>query len=274
MYNATPAAADAWRALFARVFADARVAIEVVEHRWPRPVEELWQREGLCCAFMCGWPFVRARPPMQAIAAPVPAFEAYADLPRYRSEFLVRHSCGWTSLEQTFGHRFGWMAASSQSGFNAPRAHLAQYVGVSGPSCPAQAIEGGRGALFSHVEGPLGTPALALQALREGKVDVIALDSFYLDLLRHHEPGAMEDLRTVATTRWTPIPLLVAAPGVARSTVEAVRAQLVEAHAQPAYAPLLAAACVRRFVAPDLEAYQALERMAREAHEKGYDAIR
>jgi ABC-type phosphate/phosphonate transport system substrate-binding protein len=262
MYNVSPGAAAAWRALFGRVFDDAGVKVEVIEHGAPQPIQDLWSRENLCCAFMCGWPFLRARPAMQAIAAPVPEPARYGGLPRYCSEFLVREDSGWTTLEDTFDHRFGWMAINSQSGFNAPRAHLARYVSPERP------------ALFSEVAGPLGTPALALTALRESQVDVTALDSFYLDLLRHHDPAALAGIRCVATTAWTPIPLLVAASAVPSATVDTLRAYLLEAGERPTYAPLLAAAGVGRFTTPDVESYRALDAMAHDAVGRGYGSIR
>jgi ABC-type phosphate/phosphonate transport system substrate-binding protein len=199
---------------------------------------------------------------MQAIAVPIPAAVRYGGLPRYCSEFLVREESGWKSLEETFGHRFGWMAPNSQSGFNAPRAHLARYVSAERP------------ALFSDVVGPLGTPALSLQALRERQVDAIALDSFYLDLLRHHEPAALDGIRCVATTDWTPMPLLVASPAVPHAVVEKLRHQLLQAAKDSAYAPLLAAACVKGFAAADPAEYRALEAMAQAAKQRGYEAIR
>lgn len=262
MYNASAGAAAAWRALFGRVFDDAGVGIDVIEHGAPRPIQDLWSRDNLCCAFMCGWPFVRAKPAMQAIAAPVPSGARYAGLPRYCSEFLVREASGWMTLEDTFGHRFGWMAGNSQSGFNAPRAHLARYTSRDRP------------ALFGEVVGPLGTPALSLKALREDRVDVVALDSFYLDLLRHHDASAIDGIRCVATTDWTPIPLLVAAPAVPGPIVEKLRAHLLEAGERPAYGPLLAAGCVQRFTTPDVASYGALETMQEDALRRGYERIR
>ena len=81
MYAAVPRAAQAWRALFERVFADTGADIRVIEHRWPDPIAELWAKPELCCAFMCGWPFARSVV-MQAIAAPVPSPPRYAGLPR------------------------------------------------------------------------------------------------------------------------------------------------------------------------------------------------
>ena len=261
MYNAVPGAARAWRALFGRVFADAGVDIDVIEHRWPDPIADLWAKPELCGAFMCGWPFSKSAG-MQAIAAPVPSPARYEGLPRYCSEFLVREESGWRTLEETFGHRFGWMAADSQSGFNAPRAHLARYVSADRPS------------LYDEVRGPLGAPMKALEALKAGEVDVTALDSFFLDLCRHHEPARLAGIRCVATTPWTPIPLLVAAPGIDREVVERLQGFLTGIHARPEYARLLADALVMRFVLPDIASYGVLDAMARESKARGYEAIR
>ena len=261
MYNAVPRAARAWGALFARVFADAGARVEVIEHGWPHPIAELWARPDLCGAFMCGWPFTRS-PGMQAIAAPVPAPPRYQGLPRYCSEFLVREESGWRTLEETFGHRFGWMAADSQSGFNAPRAHLAGYATPGRPN------------LYAEVRGPLGAPMKALEALTAGEVDVTAIDSFFLDLCRHHEPARLAGIRCVATTEWTPIPLLVAAPGVAHEIVERLRGALVALHKRPECRALLADALVARFVAPDLSSYAVFDAMAAQAVSSGYESIR
>jgi ABC-type phosphate/phosphonate transport system substrate-binding protein len=261
MYNAVPAAARAWRALFERVFSDTGLDIAVIEHRWPEPIAELWARADLCCAFMCGWPFARSGQ-MQAIAAPVPSPPRYAGLPRYCSEFLVREASGWTSLEDTFGHRFGWMAADSQSGFNAPRAHLARFVAPHRPS------------LYSQSIGPLGSPMKALEALREHRVDVTALDGFFLDLVRRHEPARLEGIGCIATTAWSPIPPLVAAPGVERTIVERLRERLLAAHEAPGLQPLLADVLVERFVAAPVAAYGELESLAGFAAARGYAEIR
>ena len=265
MYNAGPQATAAWRDLFVRVFAELALDIRFIGHGWPEPIEALWNRADLCCDFMCGWPFVRASAEPtsapQPIAVPVPSPQRYQNLPRYRSEFLVRASSGWTSLADTFGHRFGWMASNSQSGFNAARAHLARAAR-------------GRPRLFSEVCGPLGTPARALQALRAGEVDVVAVDSFFLDLCRLHQPQKLEGLRSVESTRWTPMPLLVAASAVSPDVVDALRTRLISLDESAEYAPLLARVLVRRFELPAVDSYAVLEQMAREAIESGYESIR
>jgi len=259
MYNAGPEAAAAWRALFSRVFGDVGISIEIIEHKWPQPIDLLWKEPELCCAFMCGWPFARSQG-MQAIAAPVPSPARYAGLPRYCSEFLARDESGWTRLEDAFGHRFGWMALDSQSGFNAPRAHLARHAAG--------------GALFSESVGPLGNPAKALEALAARQVDAIALDSFYLDLARRYQPDKLAAIRTFATTEWMPIPLLVAAPASDARLVDRLRGHLVEMDRDPAYTELLDATLLKGFVQPDLPAYGKLERASEHSIASGYAHIR
>jgi ABC-type phosphate/phosphonate transport system substrate-binding protein len=261
MYNATPEAASAWRTLFGRVFSDLVLSIDVIEHRWPRPIEALWAEPELCCAFMCGWPFAQDGR-MQAIAAPVPSPAHYEGAARYRSEFLVRASSGFARLEDAFGHRFGWMARNSHSGFNAPRAHLARFASATRPT------------LFSESIGPLGNPAKALEALEAGTVDVIALDGFYLDLVRHHDPAKLSAVRTIAVTDWSPIPLLVAAPSIERAMVERLQARLVGLHEDASIASLMHAALVQRFVVPNAVDYARLERLAGDAAASGYSDIR
>jgi len=52
MYNATPQAAAGWCALFAQVFRDVGVGIEIVEHKWPQPIEALLEELCACLAFL------------------------------------------------------------------------------------------------------------------------------------------------------------------------------------------------------------------------------
>ena len=261
MYDATPAVAAGWRELFERVFDAVGADVRFVAHRYPQPIASLWREPGLCAAFMCGWPFVRATVRMQAIAAPVPSPPRYAGLARYCSEFLVRDDSGWASLEDTFGQRIGWMPPDSQSGFNAPRAMLARYV----TEC--------RRTLYRQSCGPFMTPAKLMDALRANEVDVVAVDGFYLDLVRHSEPAMLAGVRTVATTPWTPIPLLVAAPGVDTDLVARLREHLVTLHEDSASAAYLRDVALARFVIPDLASYAQLPALARFAIERGYETI-
>lgn len=246
MYEAGDGAARAWRALFERVFADARVEVAFLDHRWPQPLADLYREPGLLAGFMCGRPFALSDVAMQAVAAPVPSPARYESMPRYCSDFLARAESGWRKVEDSFGGRFGWMASDSQSGFHAARDYLALDARGSGP--------------FRESIGPLGNPRRTLEALQAGSVDVIALDSYYVDLARRHEPSLLAGLRALGHTHWTPIPLLVAAPAVDRAAVARVRDVLVHCHEDRRYAPLLEDVLLQRFVDPEItrwrEAYR------------------
>ncbi|HEX5128791.1 MAG TPA: PhnD/SsuA/transferrin family substrate-binding protein, partial [Usitatibacter sp.] len=82
------------------------------------------------------------------------------------------------------------------------------------------------------------------------------------------------NLRVIDSTPWMPIPLLVAAPAIDPGVVDRIRAHLLEVHRSPDYAGLLEPVLVSRFVAPDVESYQATEAMRRRAEEARYATIR
>jgi ABC-type phosphate/phosphonate transport system substrate-binding protein len=262
MYNANPTVKLAWQRLFNRIFGELGLDFVVIDHSFPEPLSTLWSRQDLGCTFMCGWPFARSNGRVQALASPVPLPTVYGNQSRYRSEFLVRASSEWTSLEETFASRFGWMVEDSQSGFNAPRYVLAGYANQLGRP------------LFSDVAGPLGNPAQSLAALRNQIVDVIALDSFYLDLLRHHQPGALDQLTTIALTPWTPMPLLVAAQAIPASIIESLASKLCGLDSDPNYQSLLQDVMLKGFVEPDVASFQCLEQMAQASCRLDYAAIR
>lgn len=259
MYNATPAVSAAWRALFDRVFAELDWQVEVIPHAWPAPLPSLWQRPDLVCGFMCGLPFAQGMAPVVPLVAPVPSPSAYDGQPRYRSELLARADRGWRSVEDAFGHRFGWMARHSQSGYEAARQMLAPLAAT-------------RGALFSASVGPLDTPMRALEALQAGTIDVTALDSYFLDLVRHHDPDRLAGLATIACTPWTPNPLLVASATLPDAAREPLIDRLCQLDRDERYADLLAGVQVRRFARPDVSAYRPLALAAADA--AGYGEIR
>ncbi|MBV7483861.1 phosphate/phosphite/phosphonate ABC transporter substrate-binding protein [Bordetella sp. BOR01] len=263
MYDVAPAARDAWHALLRAAHARAGLDVRFVEHAWPTPIGELWARPGLCGAFMCGWPYavaLQAGRAYAALACAVPAWPAYQGQPRYRSEFLVRDDSPWDTLADTAGSRYGWMVRDSQSGWNAPRAALAKMAGG--------------GAWFGDSKGPHGNPRGLLRALAGGEIDLTAVDGWYLDLMRVHDPDALAGLRTLAYTPWTPNPLLVAGPDVDSATAARLAQVLLGLHDDPEGALLLRAAHVARFVRPEPDRYAQLIEAAHEADASGYPEIR
>lgn len=267
LYDAAPAARVAWHDLLALAYARAGLDVTFIEHAWPAPVEDLWRRSGLCAAFMCGWPYAQALQRgehFQAVAAVVPDWPAYEGMPRYRSEFLVRAQMPWEKLADALGSRYGWMVQGSQSGWNAPRATLSQYVRAG--------LD--RQRLFAASRGPYGTPRALVYALREGEIDLTAVDGWYLDLLRAHEPATLSGLRTLAYTSWTPNPLLVCSPDVASDTAAKIARELCALQNDPEGLQCLRAAHVARLEVPRPSDYDVTLHDAQRALSNGYAEIR
>lgn len=249
MYDVAPAARAAWHAVLAQAHRRAGLRIDFIEHGWPTPIGDLWARPGLCGAFMCGWPYakaLRAGQAYTAVAAVVPDWSSYEDQARYRSVFLVRQDAPWNQLEDALGSRYGWMVRDSQSGWNAPRRRLAALA-------QARATP-----LFSASTGPYGNPRGLLRGLRENAFDVTAIDGWYVDLLRAHDPAALDGVRGIGYTDWTCNPLLVSGPGVDPALSARLAEALFSLSGDAQGMALLRQAHVARFTPADPRAYDVL----------------
>ncbi|MDB5631594.1 MAG: transporter substrate-binding protein, partial [Tardiphaga sp.] len=198
MYAVAPGAAQAWKRLFAWLAAHSGVDLEAIDHAAPAPLEELWSRSDLGCAFMCGFPFARSQSRPKVVAAPVPSDPRYGGLPVYFTDLVVRADSAFQTLEDTFGKRLGYTVETSHSGFNALRHHLLPFRRDERPK------------LYAETIGPLVTPRRVIEALLADEIDIGPLDGFALDLVRRHAPALAARLRIVATTDAAPIPLLIA----------------------------------------------------------------
>jgi ABC-type phosphate/phosphonate transport system substrate-binding protein len=249
---------DAWRALFDWVGRHAGVALDYIDHAAPAPLEELWARDDLAAAFMCGYPFAMAASRPRIVAAPIPASPRYRGAPVYCTDFVVRADSPYLQLSDTFGGKIGWTVSHSQSGFNAVRHHLLRYR----PQ--------GADRLFAQSIGPLVTPRKVIEAVLDRTIDVGPLDSFVHDLLIGHEPDTAAQLRTVESTAMTPIPPLIASPSAPLDTVERLRRSLLAASADPEVAPILEDLRLASFAAVDAADYDSLVTQAREAEAHDY----
>ena len=253
MYDVSDPARRAWWTLFAALAQAAAVPLQLVVH--DGPLEVLWARPDLGCAFLCGRPWLLSGRRHVPIAAPVPADPGCAGRPVYRSDFVVRADAPFRSLADTFGHSIGWSVAHSQSGFNAPRHHLMAM--------------GGGARRYRRSIGPLDTPWGCLTALRDGRVDVVPVDSLFLEIGRRTRPDTFAAFRTVAGTAPTPIPLLAGAPDLAPETAARLRAACVALHRGPDLQPAFDCLGILRFDPVDPAAYQVIARQAAEAEAAG-----
>src|SRR5271168_1272661 len=104
MYSVNAGAASAWKELFEWLAQESSVDLQIIDHKFPAPLAELWSRPDLGCAFMCGFPYKLAQDPPKPVAAPVPV---RAKGPVYATRLVVREDSAFHTIEDTFGGRLG-----------------------------------------------------------------------------------------------------------------------------------------------------------------------
>jgi len=259
MYAINPAVAAAWRALLEWAATRAEVDFEVIDYPAPAPLPALWARPDAAGVFMCGYPRSQAQPQPRVLAASVPSPRPYDGRPVYWTDIIVPIDSPITRLEETFGRKFAYTTEDSQSGYQAPRLLFARHAHGA--------------ALFSATVGPLVTPRRIVEAVVAGDADAGPLDSYVHDLLRLHEPALASRLRVVATTPATPIPPLVAAPGIDADIAERIADALIaagESAALEAIRTTLQLECFARVTAAD---YAVLRTDAQQADRLGYPRL-
>lgn len=250
MYAATPRVKEAWRELLNWVLADADLPWAVLEYDAPAPLSALWARKDLGLAMMCGLPFAQRTPAPRLIAAPVPRPPRYGGQPVYCTDIVVRSDAPHRTLEDTFGGVAGYTVADSMSGSVAFRHHLMAFRTPQRPR------------LYARWVGGLVNARGVIDALARGEIDVGPLDSYYHDLLRHDDPAYAAQVRTVASTPFTPIPPLVATRRLRDEEVGRLRWALQRAAEQPQLERVFARLLLAGFAVPDPAGYAVLDRIA------------
>jgi ABC-type phosphate/phosphonate transport system substrate-binding protein len=263
MYSVERTTANAWRALLAWIADTAQVALRYVDHPPPAALETLWRRPDLGCTLMCGYPWATwnaARGPRPVIlAAPVPCEPG--GRAAYRTTLVARADSAIATLDDLRTRRFAYTTPQSQSGYQAVRALLADRV-----ERPAARF-------FESTVGPLVTPRRVVHAVVTGEADAGPLDSYWLELLRKHEPDTAERLREVASTDWTPMPMFVAGGRVEPDVREQLARALVAAGSAHELTDVRSTLALSGFVRPDPRSYAVLAERARAADALGYPVL-
>ena len=90
MYSVAPAAKAAWRGLLEWILEHANVDMEFVDQEPPATLADLWGRNDLGCAMMCGLPYSHRKPRPILLAAAVSSPERYANRAVYFTDIAVR----------------------------------------------------------------------------------------------------------------------------------------------------------------------------------------
>jgi ABC-type phosphate/phosphonate transport system substrate-binding protein len=261
MYSWSPSLAAAWHRLLAAVSARAGVPMTVMDHADPTPLDELWARPDLGCAFMCGYPWALVADKPRLLAAPVPSPPRYGGRPVYVTDFIVKADGPYRTLAETFGGRIAYSTEHSHSGYNAPRFHLLAY------RTPA------RSTFYREVVGPFIRQRPCLDAVVDGRADVAAIDGYGFELLARHAPEVTGRVRVVETTIAAPSPPLVASPGVDPATCERVTSALVTIHEAPELRSTLDELLLSRFVRVDADDFEIFLDRQRAAEAAGYPKL-
>lgn len=247
MYSVTPAVGKLWRRLFERVAERAGRKVEVLDWLPPLSLAELWDRPDKAAVFMCGLPFSLASPQPELVAAPVPRLPRCDGQPVYWSELVVHADSAFNHLPDTFGHRIAFTAPDSQSGYAGPL----HFLMPSARDTP----------LYREIIAPRITPHAALTAVTEGLAEVAAIDAWALALLQRHAPELTAQVRVVARTEPTPIPVLIGSSGQGRQ----LTAAFLAAHDDPALQPLMEQLLLERFVRARADSYCMLKQRLEQA---------
>jgi len=264
MYAVDAHVAAWWKHLFAWIANEARVEMTTIDHPPPRPLPDLWQRNDLGCAFICGFPWStwsdeRTKP--QLLAAPIPSAPRYGGRAVYCTDIVVRSDSTLDRVGELRGARFAYTAEHSQSGWQAPRAFFADRARAAG------------GRLFGDIVGPLQTPRAVAAAVIAQRADAGPLDSWWHDLLRRHDAATAAQLRTIASTPMTPIPPLVTSATTPAPIRERLIAALERVGRDATLAPLREALLISGFVRAAADDYAQLAQRARQIDALGYTRL-
>jgi ABC-type phosphate/phosphonate transport system substrate-binding protein len=247
MYSVTPASTEAWRAVIGWVTREAGVPVEFVEHTPPKLLSELWARDDLGVAQMCGLPASLRTPAPTVLAAPLPSLPRYGGKAIYVSDIAVKADSPFRTLEDTFGGVAGYTLKDSQSGYFAFRTLLlTKYPGAK----------------YRNIVGGLLSPRGVIKALASGAIDVGPLDGYVFDLMRAGDPAFASQVRVIASTNPTPMPPLVATAPLKEDQIGRLRQAFLDVHKEPSLDQARQALLVERFVVPDLSVYDETKRRA------------
>jgi ABC-type phosphate/phosphonate transport system substrate-binding protein len=220
--------------------------------------EAHWSDPDLLLSQTCGYPLVHAFAGHLRVVA-TPSYDAPGcEGPTYSSFVLVRSAHPARALGDLRGSVCAVNERASHSGMNALRAMIAPLA---------------RGAPFFGEVLVTGSHEASVARVQRGEADVCAVDAVLHALLLRHRPDALTGTRVLARS-----PLAPALPYVTRASapdelVRALREALVSVIADPALASARDALLLKEVTVLEEGSYEAIERVARTAAERGYAVL-
>ena len=251
MYSVTAECKADWHRVLGWALCRGDLDWPIVDFDAPAPLSQLWARDDLGAAMMCGLPFALREPRPTLIAAPLPSPSRYGGRPVYCTDIVVAAGSPHRTIEDTFGGIVGYTLADSMSGAVALREFL----------WPLRSARGTR--LYRGAVGGLVNARGVIDAIAAGRIDVGPLDSFSHDLLRHYDPTLAAHVRVVARTAMRPIPPLVATAPIAPEALTRLRDALLGTRHASELADTMSRLQLAGFALPDPADYDVLPAIAR-----------
>lgn len=204
--------------------------------------------------WICGLPYAwkadAENAAVELCAVPVMLGERYADRPVYFSDVVVRRDSAFASFADLRGAAWAYNEPRSHSGHNVVLHHLATLGHAAGYF--GRVVESG-----AHQE--------SLRMIVDGEIDASAIDSTVLEAELQSNPRLAGGIKVIATLGPSPMPPWVMLKSLPADLREEIRAALIEMHADPEGAAILANWRIARFIAATDADYDPLRRMARAA---------
>lgn len=246
MYSVSAATRVAWIQILEAVVTRSGVGpMTWLDHEPPLLISQLWTRDDLGCAMMCGLPASLRDPAPTILAAVIPSPQRYGGRPVYMSDLAVRADAPYRSLQDTFGGVAGITVPDSQSGYFAFRHRLLEFQNRAQP-------------LYRKCVGGLLNARGVIAALARGDIDIGPLDGYVHDLLRATEPDFANQVRILESTEPTPIPPIVSTASLPPESISALREAFAWAGGAGELADARATLMVDTFCHPSLADYTPL----------------
>ena len=164
--------------------------------------------------FVCGLQYLH-KPNLELLAAPVMSGSRYAGRPVYYSDVLVASTSPYQRFGDLAGCTFAYNEATSHSGCNLIRFHLARL---------------GQDASFFGRILESGSHQRSLELILDDTAHATAIDSTVLELEMIQRPELRSTLRTIDTLGPSPIPPAVVSRKLPRRVKRELRDLLVGMH--------------------------------------------
>ncbi|MGY2736786.1 phosphate/phosphite/phosphonate ABC transporter substrate-binding protein [Sphingomonas sp. UYP23] len=245
-----------WAEIARRLRARGVAAPETLDRT--RPVEAVWRDPALLLGQACGYPLVSQTDlALRVVGVPVYAAPDCA-AGAHVSYLVTRAADPDTTVADYRGKRAAINARHSNSGYNLLRAAIAPL-----------AIDG----RFFAAVVETGSHRASIDAVREGRADLAAIDAVSYAALRRFEPAAIAGLRILATTAESPTLPFVTARGTSIATVAALRIALAEIIADPTLAKARAALFLADILPGGIERYACVRTREIDAIKAGYPVV-